>query len=115
MENKSSKFFCFTAVVWGNDYINYFLKWVIPSLLAPNNIPYLSLKENCKFIFYTTREYLSLFKNSEPIKDLKRYVEIDFQLIEGINKVGKYQTLAQSPSLYRPPSLYEHDLCWSSS
>lgn len=96
MENKSSKFFCFTAVVWGNDYINYFLKWVIPSLLAPNNIPYLSLKENCKFIFYTTREYLSLFKNSDPIKDLKRYVEIDFQLIEGINKVGKYQTLAQS-------------------
>ena len=95
-KNKYKKTYCFTAVVWGNDYINHFLKWVISSLLAPNNIPYLSSKESCKFTFYTTSECLSLFKNSDQIKDLKRYVEINFQLIEGINKIGKYQTLAQS-------------------
>ena len=95
MENKNKKTYCFTAVVWGDDYINYFLKWVISSLLAPNNIPYLSSKESCKFTFYTTSEYLSLFKKSDQIKDLKSYVEINFQLIAYQRDQVVFQSLLQ--------------------
>lgn len=34
--------FCFTVTLWGDRYRRYFTDWMLPSLMAPHNLPYLN-------------------------------------------------------------------------
>lgn len=48
--------FCFVVVVWGEQFRDYFLRYCLPSLLAPRNIPALSGCRVAEFIIATTAD-----------------------------------------------------------
>lgn len=68
--------FILSTSVWGNDYIDNFINFTVPSLLAYKNIPYLSKKININYYIYTEKKLINKIKNSPYIKKLKKFSNI---------------------------------------
>ena len=59
----NNKKLLFGTIVWGDKYINYLLKFLIPSIFSKNNIPKLILEG------YDV-EYIFVIEKNQKIKDL---------------------------------------------
>lgn len=86
-------------VVWGNDYIDFFLQFNIPSLLSKSNIPTLSKKTKCIFYIYTKKEYFDRINNSSAINKLRGYVELRIVVIN-INSHDKHIALSKYHKIF---------------
>jgi hypothetical protein len=82
----------FCNVVWGAEYLEFFLAFNIPSLLAELNIPSLG-KDKCTFFIYTKEEHVETIKNSSSIKILEGYVDIKI-VTRIINSHDKHVSLS---------------------
>jgi hypothetical protein len=75
-ENNSKKS-VFSAVVWGNEYIDNFMKYTLRSLLASGNLP--SLKnQGVYFSIVTTPSGVGRIQSSPYFDELREYAEVVF-------------------------------------
>jgi hypothetical protein len=66
--------FHFIVVVWGATFRNYFVRFCLPSLLSPGNLPALATRQRSKFLIVTRPADWAAMQ-SEPIFELlKQYV-----------------------------------------
>ena len=79
-----------TTAVWGENFVNNYINFIIPSLLAEGNIPYLKKKTKVFYQIFTSKYFVSLIKNSESFKELESYcdVHLDTDLIDELDKMG---------------------------
>ena len=85
--------------VWGERYIDNFIKFALPSLLAPGNLPVLAKACRVTVVFLTARKNFGHFqKRSQITKVLAGYCKIEYipidDLIEGTTSYSVPLTLA---------------------
>ncbi len=61
----------FVVVFWGREHREYFLRLLVPSLLAPGNLPALENKSDSKFLVCTTAEDWSAIQGDPDFLALK--------------------------------------------
>lgn len=67
--------FYFIVVLWGERYLNYFLDYCVPSLLAPDNIPVLRTERRSKFLVVTVPEDWVIIESTPIFRKLKQHVD----------------------------------------
>lgn len=72
------KSYSFCTVVWGEKFINIFLKFTLPSLLANHNMPRLCDDVKINYNIYTDKSSYNLLKNSYIFKILPNLCNIRF-------------------------------------
>lgn len=72
------------SVVWGHSYLNTFLDLVLPTYLAPKNIPFLSQTRTVLSKIYTRPEDVSFIENHPHITKLKEFIPV--QIIPFLNQ-----------------------------
>lgn len=70
--------FFYTIAIWGQRYVDYFARWAIPSLLAPNNLPALPNLTVSKFLIATTAEDERRIREKPEFRMLERFIEVEF-------------------------------------
>lgn len=70
------------SAVWGKAYCELFANFCLPSLLAADNIPHLARGATCTFHIVTTRRDRRRLEDAPAITVLRRYGEIDWQILE---------------------------------
>lgn len=68
--------FYFMTTFWGESYREQFYSLLLPTLLAPNNIPILKSRPGSKLIVCTTKEDWADLKDRKLIHELAKYVEL---------------------------------------
>ena len=59
--------------VWGQIFVENYINYVLKSLLAKNNIPYVSSKTKLKYTIYTKPENELSFNKSDTIKSICKF------------------------------------------
>src|SRR3954452_12718724 len=54
----------FSMVVWGEAFVNFFLEFCLPTLLAPNNIPAIRHRAGSRFVLHTHESDLPVIERS---------------------------------------------------
>ena len=80
-----------TTIVWGENFVDNFIDFIIPSLLTEGNIPYLNTKTKIFYQIFTNDESINKINNSKNFKELLKYCNVFFDTtsIEKIKKEGK--------------------------
>lgn len=65
----------FVVVFWGREHREYFLRLLVPSLLAPGNLPSLENKSGSRFLVCATAEDWSVIQEDPDFLALKRAIE----------------------------------------
>lgn len=71
----------FNLVLWGETYVEKFLRFALPSLLAPGNIPALMSSGPIIFDIYTTQADRDRLAEAEPMVALAEIARIDYTII----------------------------------
>jgi len=78
------------VVFWGETHRNYFAKFLLPSLLAPGNIPAISSVQGSKLVICTTKMDWEALQPLPLFKEVQKYVELLLIEIDlptpGVNK-----------------------------
>jgi hypothetical protein len=64
--------------VWGDRYIDLLIRFFIPSLLSPNNLPALCRIRDVSFDIYTPAGSVSTIQASASYRELTRYAKVNF-------------------------------------
>ncbi|OJX75921.1 hypothetical protein [Magnetospirillum sp. 64-120] len=93
----------FVVPVWGRAYIDLMTRVMIPSLLAPNNIPAVSGGMKVEFIFVTQAASRPDIESAEAVIKLSKYANIDFLYIDKYfsNNYGMILTRAYFDSIIK--------------
>ncbi len=67
--------FYFIIVLWGERFRDYFLRYCVPSLLAPGNLPSLATKSPSKFLIVTRPEDWAAMQAAPIFSALSRHIE----------------------------------------
>ena len=67
--------------VWGDKYIDTFIKYTLPSQLDSSNIPKLSQSHKIKYTLYTTKQDLNRLLKEELISILQKYTILEIKLL----------------------------------
>lgn len=78
--------------VWGESFIENFLEYSLPSLLAPGNIPALAAEYPVTFVFLTCSSDVPVFEDSFAIQQLKKHCKIEYVSIRDLIVFGNYST-----------------------
>ena len=82
--------FYLVVVLWGAEHRNYFLRFLVPSLLSPGNLPSLQPGAPHRFLIATTIEDWTVMQGHPAYQNLARVIEPVFLEIsapaEGANK-----------------------------
>ena len=70
--------FFFLMPVWGKAYVDYLLTFALPTLLAPNNLPWLPNRAESQFTFLTTEEDETRIRASHLFGILDALVPVKF-------------------------------------
>lgn len=73
--------FLVVNVLWGEQYTQAFAKCVLPTLMAPGNLPFLASRGRCAFELYTTSESLAVLSATPAFALLKKTMPVDVRLI----------------------------------
>lgn len=77
----------FMTPVWGEAYTKLFVDIVIPSQLAPSNLPGLCKRETCKYMIFTTSTDARVITASPQYQMLSRTIPVQIFLIDGEIKI----------------------------
>jgi hypothetical protein len=108
--------FFFLMPVWGKRYIDYLLTFALPTLLSPNNLPWLPNRAVSQFTFITRSEdeehirASKLFKKLEALIPVK-FIFLDFyqgDRIEKFDQLGNALRLGAGEALGRGYCLFFH-------
>jgi hypothetical protein len=77
-----------TQAIWGQKYLDLYVKYSLPSLLAKNNIPATAKKNEITFLIYSTKNEINKLKKENVTKELCKYVSIEWFALEefGFNR-----------------------------
>ena len=70
--------------VWGQNYVDTFLKLSLPTQLSPLNIPKISKKHKVIYVIYTTRKDKKFIESSDIFIRLSKYANIEFSFVNNI-------------------------------
>jgi 2-polyprenyl-3-methyl-5-hydroxy-6-metoxy-1,4-benzoquinol methylase len=87
----------FVVAVWGERYVETFLKLALPSFLAPGNLPACAGLADVRFRIYTRPEDMASITGSNAFKALARHVTPDvipFLTPEAFSGHNRYGTMA---------------------
>lgn len=87
--------FRFACVVWGPSFVRGFLEVCLSSMLTPGNIPHLAERTRCRFRIYTTANDIDSIQGSSPYRRLADLMPVEFRVISGMNRVGRYRALTE--------------------
>ncbi len=73
----------FATVVWGTDYVDAFLRYSLPSQLAPNNLPCFH-GFDASYRIYTTRRDAEVIAASAAYRELYKWMPVEFELCEDL-------------------------------
>jgi len=59
------------TVLWGENFIDRYLKTTLPTLLAPGNIPTFTAGRQCEYRIYTTAKDAEILSSAPTILALK--------------------------------------------
>ena len=85
--------FHLVALVWGNEYIDPFLEFSLPSLLAPGNIPSLAAVAPVVFKFFTQATDVSRLTADPTVEALRKVAEVRFETVDDQIKSDKYAVM----------------------
>lgn len=71
------------VIVWGNEYLDFFLKINLPNQMSEENLIFLSNQKKFKIIFkiYTTEKDKKIIECSDIYKKIIKYIQIEIILI----------------------------------
>lgn len=78
--------------VWGERFIKDFLKFSLPTLLAPGNVPSLVHEYPTKFAILTRSKHIDFFEASPVFQKLKMICQVEFISIDDLITLGNYST-----------------------
>jgi len=73
--------FYLATPAWGESYINIFLNVSLPTLMAPDNLPFLCSKSEVHFSIYTTEEFASRIYENHLIKTLHKIATVIIEIL----------------------------------
>ncbi len=131
-KNNNKNVYLFCVPIWGKKYNKLFFDYCLPTLLAPNNIPYINKNYNLKIFLYLERDieyYQSLYpkisnyfdkfnfvvyKNQDlKKKSFKKDTDINIEALKhhaGISILDEALSIQISPDLVYPEN-YLKNLC----
>jgi hypothetical protein len=84
------------VVLWGEEFRNYFLKFCLPSLLSPNNIPALENQTDSRFLICTTQADWTAMQADETFGLLKKQIKPVLLELKGLPGPGsKMQVMSE--------------------
>ena len=93
--------------VWGKDFIDIFMKFLLSSLLAPGNLPYISKDRDVEFVLYTQANDIELVESYPQWQELSKIISVEIVTIESI--IEKKHHLNNSGCKYSTMSLCHND------
>jgi hypothetical protein len=75
--------------IWGEEHLKRCCKYLLSSLLAPNNLPYLASSGACEICFLTTEESTTYIKKSTFLQVLNNEIKISYCYIDDLLADGK--------------------------
>ena len=84
----------FMTPVWGEAYTKLFLDIVIPSQLAPGNLPGLHDSEKCRYLIFTTSQDATVITSSPQYRTLSTIIPVEVLLIDG-EITGPHDTMSE--------------------
>lgn len=78
--------------VWGYDFVEQFLNWNLPTLLAPGNLPALASQLPTEFIFLTSHRDREALRQHAAIRRLEQVCRVGFHLIDDLITEGNHST-----------------------
>ena len=79
--------------VWGTKFVRVFCDLVLPTLLAPGNLPVFAGRMECVFLIYTSHDSEALLRASSSFQKLASLLEVRLHFIEDLTGADKYGTL----------------------
>jgi len=70
---------CMAVTVWGDEYIDLFLNYSVPSLLSPHNIPNIKNKEIYEFLIWTDEKDMERLNQSPAVSDLRQHMDVQIR------------------------------------
>jgi hypothetical protein len=67
--------------VWGDRYIDDFIKYIVPTHLDSSNIPHLSQSHKIKYTIYTTKKDLARLLIEESLIILQNYASLEVKIL----------------------------------
>jgi len=78
--------------IWGAQYVNLFLNYSLPTLLAPGNVPALAADLPCRFVIMTKEADVHLFRGHPAAARLQTICAVDIRIIDDLITAGNYST-----------------------
>src|SRR5579864_1845015 len=75
---------CILVPVWGPRYIEQFLNYALPTLLAPGNVPALAVELPCRFVVMTRAGDGRLFRQHPAWKRLESLCSVEIRAIDDL-------------------------------
>ncbi len=91
----------FSLALWGEAYVEKFLRWSLPSLLAPGNVPALAATDPVIFDIYTTEVDRARLAASPSIQALAEIARIDYLMIP-----DEFSAFKETAATRAPDRLY---------
>src|SRR5215475_11099349 len=73
--------FQLVTTVWGEWYVDVFLKFNIPSLLAPGNIPKLCTRQQGRYVIFTRRSDAKRIAESDAFARLSQRLPVEIEAL----------------------------------
>ena len=81
--------------VWGEGYIDTFIKLSLASQLSKNNLPLISKKYKVEYVIYTLKSDKLYLKSLASIKILSKFASVRFETINKFKTRNTYRTYGQ--------------------
>jgi len=101
--------------IWGNAHIKMCSDFLLPSLLATGNLPYISTKCSITIRFLTTELSRTLILHNKILQQLEKFSKIEFCLIDDLVNLGSYGitlTLAYERGVQKDPENIQVQRCY---
>jgi hypothetical protein len=83
----------FSSIVWGEEYIYYFLKFTIKSLLKKNNLNCDKISKDSTYVIYCKKNEAHHIRNNKTVEILKKKINLKIKYIRETNDNDKYSEL----------------------
>src|SRR5262249_36581796 len=113
---------CVSLVVWGEQYVDFFLKFCLPSLLADGNFPAIRHRVGSFFIIHTSAVDAHRIRLSGSFAAVSALVDVDLRIVD-ISAVPPHEMLSRchqdaiktADSLGWPIVFLSPDTVWSNN
>lgn len=83
----------FSSIIWGEEYIYYFLKLTINSLLKKGNLNCEKISKDSMYVIYCKKNEAHLIKNNKIIERLKKKIKLKIKYVNFQLEKDKYSNL----------------------